>query len=218
MDKKTVIYIVIVVLFGIGTFFSMQSKPKNAPAPAPIIQADEKQNVENYLRANISKLSPVEPVLGGTWYVVAVTVDLEKKSGTVTYEDGHIQEKSDFTYAIDARGEVTGLTIIAEVKKSGVNGVVTMGPTCPVEKTPPDPACGPKPYSTSIFIRKAGSTEVFKTVTSDAKGEFSAELAAGKYTLQTPGGNIFPRCSEITFEVKNGQYTKADISCDTGIR
>jgi putative hemolysin len=70
-----------------------------------------KQNVENYLRENISKLSPVKAVLGGTWYVVSATIDLEKNSGTVVYEDGHIQETKNFSYTTNEKGEVASLTI-----------------------------------------------------------------------------------------------------------
>src|SRR5437764_398930 len=35
---------------------------------------------------------------------------------------------------------------------SGVNGQVLLGPTCPVERIPPDPQCAPKPYSTLVTI------------------------------------------------------------------
>jgi len=71
----------------------------------------EKENVETYLKTNIVTLSPVKAVLGGTWYVVSMTVDLEKNSGTVTYEDGHVQEKKNFSYTTNEKREVVGMTI-----------------------------------------------------------------------------------------------------------
>lgn len=46
---------------------------------------------ENYIRENISTLSPVLPVLGGTWYVTNITW-WENGYVTVEYEDGHIAE------------------------------------------------------------------------------------------------------------------------------
>jgi len=49
--------------------------------------------------------------LGGTWYVVSDTVDLAKNSGTVIYEDGHIQEQRNFSYTLNGKGEVVSLTI-----------------------------------------------------------------------------------------------------------
>ena len=71
----------------------------------------ERENVESYLKNNISTLSPVKAVLGGTWYVLTSNIDLTKKSGTVTYEDGHIQKKKNFTYTINDKQEVVNLTI-----------------------------------------------------------------------------------------------------------
>ena len=65
----------------------------------------QKQKVEAYVRAHISTLSPVEPVLGGTWYVTTV-VFLEDSKVSVTYEDGHIEESFDASYSVDAIGNV----------------------------------------------------------------------------------------------------------------
>lgn len=70
-----------------------------------------RDNIEAYIRANISALSPVKPVLGGTWYVIGVSADLLKHSGTVVYEDGHIQEKKNFTFTADKKNAITNVTI-----------------------------------------------------------------------------------------------------------
>ena len=71
----------------------------------------ERENVESYLKNNISTLSPVKAVLGGTWYVLTSNIDLAKNSGTVTYEDGHVQEKKNFTYTVNEKQEVISLII-----------------------------------------------------------------------------------------------------------
>jgi hypothetical protein len=70
-----------------------------------------RDNVEAYLRAHISALSPVPAVLGGTWYVIGVSTDPGKHSGVVVYEDGHIQEKKNFTFTADEKGSVTSASI-----------------------------------------------------------------------------------------------------------
>src|ERR1035437_9585171 len=209
---------VLILIIGVGFLFF--KTPAHAPTPNVVV--DIKQNVENYLRENISTLSPVKAVLGGTWYVVSDTIDLGKNSGTVTYEDGHIQEIKNFSYTTNTNGDVVSL-IIANVpnpvactqeaklcpdgsavgrtgpncefalcgtgsgippvsKKSGISGTVTLGPTCPVERIPPDPNCAPKFYSTSIAIYEVGHTNAVKTIQSDTNGAFSTELNPGNYT------------------------------------
>lgn len=75
------------------------------------VDLTERENVEKYLKSNVSTLSPAKAVLGGTWYVLSYTVDVGSNSGTVTYEDGHIQEKRDFSYTIDENLEVQSLMI-----------------------------------------------------------------------------------------------------------
>jgi hypothetical protein len=114
---KTFTYILIIALLLFGAwFFLMRSDESKVvdviEEPAVIVeQADESEIVENYLRANIGTLSPVVPVLGGNWYVVSMTIDLESNSGMVVYEDGHIQEERSFTYDLNEKGEVSNLTL-----------------------------------------------------------------------------------------------------------
>jgi hypothetical protein len=107
---------------------------------------------------------------------------------------------------------------VPTLNKSGITGTVTLSPTCPVERIPPDPNCAPKPYSTSINIMKTGSTKIIKTIQSNSQGAFSVDLSPGAYVLQAQGGNTLPRCGEVTVEVKTSKYTTTEISCDTGIR
>jgi hypothetical protein len=112
--KKSLLIIAIIVII-IGVLYFINKKEAIAPAVVPPVVTDtnlaEKVNVESYLRANISKLSPIKAVLGGTWYVVSDTVDLVKNSGTVVYEDGHIQEVKNFSYTTNEKGEIVNLNI-----------------------------------------------------------------------------------------------------------
>ncbi len=59
---------------------------------------DEKINVEKYIRDNIATIVKEKAVLGGSWYVVSVFINPSGKKVDVTYEDGHIQNKAQFTY------------------------------------------------------------------------------------------------------------------------
>lgn len=108
---------------------------------------------------------------------------------------------------------------VASVAITGtISGSVNIGPTCPVERIPPDPKCAPKAYPTSINITKSENTEIIKTIQTDQNGTFNVELDSGTYVLQAQGGNILPRCPEVSVEVKAGQDTNTEISCDSGIR
>ena len=71
----------------------------------------EIENVEAYLKKNISTLSPVKAVLGGTWYVLYSDINTSLDTGFVTYEDGHIQEKKSFSYTLDASQNVVNLSL-----------------------------------------------------------------------------------------------------------
>jgi hypothetical protein len=57
--------------------------------------------VEKYIRDNIKTIAINKPVLGGSWYVMSVQIIPSTKSGTVVYEDGHIQSRATFNYELD---------------------------------------------------------------------------------------------------------------------
>jgi hypothetical protein len=98
---------------------------------------------------------------------------------------------------------------------SGAYGFVTAGPTCPVER--PDQPCPPRPVSAEIDARDASGSTVAST-TSDSSGRYGLRLTPGAYTLVVVIPSGFPRCPETPVTVPSGAPTRADISCDTGIR
>ncbi len=59
---------------------------------------DDKIIVEKYIRENIKTIVPEKPVLGGSWYATSINVNPSMKTGTMTYEDGHIQGSKSFSY------------------------------------------------------------------------------------------------------------------------
>lgn len=73
---------------------------------------DERANVEEYLKKNISTLAPVPASLGGTWFVIRVIVDPTLNTGHVVYEDGHNEEKRAFSYEPDQNGNIVSLKVI----------------------------------------------------------------------------------------------------------
>jgi len=55
-------------------------------------------NIESYVSENISELSPMKEVLGGTFYVTSV--EAADGKGIVNYEDGHVAYTADFVYEV----------------------------------------------------------------------------------------------------------------------
>lgn len=120
MSEKAV-FILISIFVGISILaLFLVNKPKEIFKPTPVIVLpehainDDQTLVEAYIRANIKTLAPEQPVLGGSWYVVSVTLNQEQKSGVVIYEDGHIQGKASFSYKI--QGESVVVENIKKVK------------------------------------------------------------------------------------------------------
>jgi len=120
MNKKKMLFCVLaVVVLSLG-FFSFIKANQKKVVEIPTVEKkmdvvvsilSEKENVENYLKKNITILSPIPAVLGGTWQVLSFTINVENKTGTVLYEDGHLSENKKFTYSINENAEVLSLTI-----------------------------------------------------------------------------------------------------------
>ena len=97
-------------------------------------------------------------------------------------------------------------------------GSVTLSPTCPVERIPPDPQCSPKPYVTGVKVLYSGGTKIAVTGETGSDGSFKFSLAPGMYVVEAAGGTVYPRCSPVSTQVMKGTSTTIAISCDTGIR
>jgi hypothetical protein len=51
-----------------------------------------------------------------------------------------------------------------------------------------------------------------------ADGGYSIALAPGRYTLTVSTGSKYPICPPTDVTVESGKVTRADISCDSGMR
>ncbi len=102
---------------------------------------------------------------------------------------------------------------------SGIRGKVLLGPTCPVERNPPDPNCADRPYQTTVIvIRAEDPTHIFLVTKSDASGIFAVSLPPGQYTLGAGEAKLLPRCDHPLVTVTQNMVASATIHCDTGIR
>lgn len=113
---KTVagLVILVCVVFGIVYYTALGTPAPDTAAPVRSETSTETSTssetetlpsddaVIEYVRDNISELSPQKEVLGGTFFVTKITVD--NGTGTVEYEDGHNAFTADFTYTKDSAG------------------------------------------------------------------------------------------------------------------
>ena len=96
---------------------------------------------------------------------------------------------------------------------SGIRGIITYGPTCPVQRVG-GPSCV-RPYSTEVTVQQNGRTVT--TFHSAANGSFHVSLSPGTYTLtSTKAGLPFLRPLDVI--VKAHSFTTVTVEFDSGIR
>lgn len=101
---------------------------------------------------------------------------------------------------------------------SGIRGTVTVGPTCPVERIPPDPACADRSLAVRLVAVDAKG-KVAAHFVSDAKGKFEVTLPAGVYMIEKEDKTMmFPSFRSTQVSVSASTFTEVNLSFDTGIR
>jgi hypothetical protein len=103
--------------------------------------------------------------------------------------------------------------------ETGVEGIVTIGPTCPVQRYPADPNCADKPYQTTFVLSSTlpgRATGVM--IKTDANGYFSDAIPPGTYTLRAQSTAVMPSFNPVTFTVVNHKLTSLNLQFDSGIR
>jgi hypothetical protein len=118
---------------------------------------------------------------------------------------------------------ISGCTKIIDRENGYLEGVITIGPICPVEKDPPDPGCLPtaetyKAYPVSVYTLN-GQRKIAQ-LNPALDGSYNLKLHPGTYLVVLdkqyygPGGSNLP--VEIT--IIQQDTTTLDIDIDTGIR
>lgn len=102
---------------------------------------------------------------------------------------------------------------------TGIAGTAIAGPTCPVQKVPPDPSCAPRPVTGAVLVvRDSSGTEVAR-LTTDAAGAFQTSLPAGAYVVMPQAvTGLMGTAPEVAVIVKDRAVTPVEIAYDTGIR
>jgi hypothetical protein len=100
---------------------------------------------------------------------------------------------------------------------TGVEGVVTIGPTCPVVQVGQD--CPDQPYAADLTVANPHG-KIIARASADADGRFRIALAPGDYVLEAMAANDspFPAAATFPFAVQEGIWTRLDPTLDSGIR
>jgi len=171
-------------------------------------------------------IEPLDQTLIGqaAWYEVMAVDDGWEVLIRIGWGDcpaGCISEHR-WTYSVGADGGVKLVSDEGDAMPdaTGVRGVVTAGPTCPVVTDPPDPGCADTPVAGAVLVvNDAAGAEVART-TSLVDGTFSVELAPGAYRLVAQAvEGLMGTPGPIDIQVEAGQpMAEVPISYDTGIR
>jgi hypothetical protein len=113
-----------------------------------------------------------------------------------------------------------GIPVVTEAPPSGIRGLVTLSPTCPVQASPganePEPCV--TPYAATLVVLD-GEGAVVTRITSGGDGRFSVNVPPGDYVLAPETGtDSYPIAQPQSVVVVPGQYVEVEINYDTGIR
>lgn len=104
---------------------------------------------------------------------------------------------------------------------SGLRVRVVSSPTCPVERTPPDPACAPRAFAARVRVYRLSDRHTVARLHTGADGRVSVRLRAGRYGVvaRPESGARFPSCPGVVrATVRSGRYRVLTVTCDSGIR
>jgi hypothetical protein len=105
------------------------------------------------------------------------------------------------------------------VPSGGVEGAAMMGPTCPVERDPPEPGCEDRPFVGELEVVTSHGGKARLTFQTASDGTFRVRVSPGTYEIRSPSGTAMPpTCGSPPFNVAEDAYTPVAVSCDTGIR
>lgn len=101
---------------------------------------------------------------------------------------------------------------------SGMLGIVTIGPTCPVQYEDSGSYCQDKPYEAVVQIKTVDGKTTIAQVKSDKDGMFKINLAPGAYLLVPVNAAVYPRASSQEVTVEKNKFTQVAIEYDSGLR
>ncbi len=101
---------------------------------------------------------------------------------------------------------------------SGITGIMTIGPTCPVAR--PGQVCADRPFQGSVAAQNMLTSQPVVEASSSPDGHFVLGLTPGTYVLlpHTAQDAMYPRAAPQTVVVPANQFIDVTIRFDSGIR
>lgn len=112
----------------------------------------------------------------------------------------------------------TTTTVRTDVETFRLRGYVHAGPTCPVEKSPPDPDCADQPVAGAVLVITDEAGTELERVESNRAGQFQTRLPNGVYLLVPQPYDGLLGTAEVQEFVVDGRPVELDVAYDTGIR
>lgn len=98
---------------------------------------------------------------------------------------------------------------------SGIEGLVLLGPICPVLQQGQE--CPDQPYQATLTVNSLTGLQIAQ-FQSDEQGRFQVSLVPGEYILHPEAPNGLPFAGDQSFVVETGRYTQIIVHYDSGIR
>ncbi len=105
---------------------------------------------------------------------------------------------------------------VPPVTDTGVEGYVTIGPSCPVMQV--GNPCPDRPYAGTLTILAEPSRLQVAQIQADAKGYYRVELTPGHYILRPESPGTLPHAADLPLTVLAHQVTRLDVVYDSGVR
>ena len=104
-----------------------------------------------------------------------------------------------------------------------LKGKISIGPLCPVERDPPDPACLPTKETYEAYpvgVWTANGRRKIADLKPSLDGRYNITLQPGAYLVRLENANRGPGGTNLPVGIKitQDQTTSLDIDIDTGIR
>ena len=174
-----------------------QGNPLGADQGAAYTIEEVFEMIEAAIRSGIEVDVTYDPLLGHPHLVI---IDVE----AVAVDGG-------LAFTID--------NLTRPAKPGGVVGQVLAGPTCPVEKDPPDPACADRAVEGAILVVFDPQGQEVTRVTSNPNGYFEISLEPGTYRIEPqPVAGLLGTAAPFELEIVPGVVDQVTVSYATGIR